>query len=244
VRKGIVFVMAVLVLSGSAAFGAFDVQFYADCAPNKYLSQTAYSSWWADEKADIIAGTVRPMEHGCYCGAYVCDPSEQAVYSFPPFGNRVHWVYWVPNISVNDFVSHGMQAKMRMDYDGVVYTYDFSQGGILVEDSPDAGWTTVTNFEACNGGVIGTFGHAWWVAYDQYAPTAEAFAARDAEIAGLIGHSTFVEGLIRFTASDPQEMSIRVDVAPEPASFVFLGTALVGLVGSRIRSSRRSRPRG
>lgn len=216
--------------AGSAAFGAFDAQFYVDVAPNKYLDPVGYGTWWAGVKAGIASGTYGNTQHGNHPGSLSIDPSEEAVYSFAPYGERTHWLYWVPGVSVSEFQSHNLQGKMRFDFAGVAYTYDWDSGGALVEDGPTVGWKTVGNFEAFNGGVIGTFGHAWWVGSGYVSPSPDAYQARDADLNSLIGTSTWVEGLIQFTASDPQTDGIRVSVTPEPASFLLIGTALAGMI--------------
>ena len=92
-----------------------------------------------------------------------------------------------------------------------------------------------------NGGIIGNFGHAWWVAYGEAPPTPEALRILNTDLDDILGSQTFLEGVVRFTASDPEEQNIRLGISPEPASMVLMGTALLGLIGHRrFRKKRRA----
>ncbi len=138
--------MSLLIVAGTAAHGALDVNFYAGCAPNKVLDIADYNAWWATTKTNVVNGTFINMTGGTYPGQLKCNPADEAVYSFAPYGARVHWIYWVPNITESEFLSHNFEGKMFFDWDGVEYTYDFS-AGTLILNAPDAGWSTVENYE-------------------------------------------------------------------------------------------------
>lgn len=239
-RLFLFFTASLLFLSCSFAYGAFDVFFGCDVAPNKALDISAYNTWWNTTKAAVVGGTFVDMTNAMYKWHHKVNPLDEAVYSFAPYGSRMHWVYWVPSITEAEFLTHNFEGKMHFDWEGSWYTYDFD-AGTMVPNTPDAGWYAVENYEVYNGGIIGTFGHAWWVAYGETSPTPEALRILNDDLDDILASSGWIVGSIHFTASDLQEMSMPMSVVPEPASLMLMGTALLGLIGRRcLRKKRRA----
>jgi hypothetical protein len=88
-------------------------------------------------------------------------------------GRRLHWIYWVPGKTIAQLQNCNFQVNWMVDWEGVDYVYDWDNYDLvqanLVGGIPTNGWIQPSSWIEYNGGVIGTFGFAWW-AYDDLAP--------------------------------------------------------------------------
>ncbi|MHB9038371.1 MAG: PEP-CTERM sorting domain-containing protein [Armatimonadota bacterium] len=209
----------------ATAVSASSVYLYADTAPNKYGSPN-WASWWATAKSDVVAGTFTNMRSGTYPGTNLFLPQDELVYSFGDLGHRLHWIYWIPDTTINSLRTN-FEVKLAIDWGGDDYALDWSTNGWLT-DGPNAGWTEPGSWEEYNGGVIGSLGLAFW-------------PSTPAEIVSLTGeinsYQTFARGTVRLENSngDWETESVQLQNAtaavPEPASVVLAILGLAPIAG-------------
>ena len=226
-----------------AAAAAAGVQLFADSAPNVYGSPD-WAPWWAATKADVVAGTFTDMRTGLHPGTHDIDPYDFIVYSTGDLGKRVHWIYWVPGETTASLDGR-FEVRFTLDWDGVTYTWDYLQGTwVDLASDPDAGWIQPGSWENYSGGVIGSFGMAWWSTDDDAPPFDTVGTPYDetdqADIDALrsvvLQYQTFMTGYVRTRASsaDPWEITtLRLTVIPSPSA------GLLGLVGLLIAGRMR-----
>ncbi|MBN2023255.1 MAG: hypothetical protein JW809_10740 [Pirellulales bacterium] len=232
-RFAIVVVLGVLFGLAAPAWAA--VQMYVDSAPNVYGSP-AWTPWWDATKPDVVAGTFTNLRTGTYPGTTVIDPYDEIVYSTGDLGKRLHWIYWLPGETVANLTDR-FEVKWVIDWDGEAWTLDATNNWVL--DDPSQGWAAPTRWEDYSGGVIGSLGFAWWATDDDALPTstdgnpynetdqADIDALRDM----VLGEQTYAIGMVRYREEPGDEWeytTLRVDVAPEPATVV-IWTVLGGL---------------
>jgi hypothetical protein len=215
-----------MVLAASAQ--AFDVYLYMDTAPNRYGSPD-WGPWWEAAKADVAAGKFVNMRSGWYPGTNKFIATEAIVYSTGDLGKRLHWIYWIPNATIEALQNAQFQAKQVMDWDGTDYAW-----GTDV-DTPEVGWYTPSSWVAYEGGVIGTFGNAWW-AYDDLAqpgdtngnPYDETDAADIAALAAeMYRYQTHSTGLVRwYEGCALKTLTLRGELAPVPEPFTIVLASL------------------
>ncbi len=233
------------------AIADFTVNLYVDSAPNRYGSPN-WTPWWDQTKTDVVAGNFTNMRTGTYPGTNWFDPYDEIVYSTGDLGKRIHWIYWIPGKS-KEQLNNLFQAKMVIDWNGIAYTYDWNQGGILVVDNPNIGWVQPGSWENYNNGVIGSFGHAWWATDNEALPYSNDGnpynetdqADIDALRAEIFKYQTYAIGKVRYRQdvnSGWEYKEIKLNVIPEPGTIILMGSGLIGVAGyAKIRLGRKSK---
>ena len=227
----------------SAGWASADLSFYVDTAPNVYGS-SSWAPWWTATKADVANGTFENMRSGMYPNSLRADPLECLVYSTGDLGKRMHFIYWLPGTTKAQATGL-FEVKWTVDWAGTEWTTDASNNWIV--DDANAGWSTPTNWEDYNSGVIGSMGFAYWVTDDWANPlsgdsdlynevdNADIYAMR----AAVLANQTHVNGMIRWRDSITdswQTKSLSVTFVPAPGAFLLvgMGLAMVGWVKRRV----------
>lgn len=243
-------ICCIILLSLSFPTFATNISLYADSAPNVYGSSN-WTPWWNQTKSDVVAGTFVNMRTGTYPGTKYIDPYDEIVYSTGDLGKRIHWIYWIPG-KTKASLDKLFQVKWVIDWDGSDWTYDWSAMD-WIEDGPEAGWVQPRSWEDYSGGVIGSFGFAWWAADDDAEPfdtdgkpyNETNQADIDALRSQVFQYQTYANGLIRYReseGSDWQYQNLKLEVIPEPSSMMLIGAGLASIAGySKVRLIRRNK---
>lgn len=147
---------------------AIEVNLYVDSAPNVYGSPN-YTPWWTQAKDDAVSGSFVNMANSvnpAFAGSTCMELEDMVVYSFGDLGKRLHFVYWVPDATIDDLTAKNFQIAMDYEWDGVTADFYARYFGST--------WLTPGSWTEYSGGVIGTAGFAWWGAYGINTPEALA----------------------------------------------------------------------
>lgn len=229
-------------------WGALTVSLNVDSAPNRYGS-SAWAPWWDQTKADVAAGTFTDMRTGTFPGTHYIDPKDEIVYSTMDLGKRLHWIYWLPSQNTAD-LGNNFQVKWVIDWDGEDWTLD--SYGDWAQDAPEVGWATPSSWENYSGGVIGSFGFAWWSTDNDAPPfstdTSDYNEVNQADIDALrnevLLYQTHATGYIRYRESGSapwQYADLRVEVVPEPGTLFAGALLLLPFLAGTVKTLRRSR---
>ena len=219
---------------------AISIDLYADSAPNVYGSPD-WTPWWTATKADVAAGTFTNLRTGTYPGTDMISPYDEIVYSTMDLGKRLHWIYWLPGQTTTG-LDGLFQVKWVIDWDGDAWSYNWTTYS-WIEDAPDAGWVQPGSWEDYSGGVIGSFGFAWWAGDNEAPPYDTGGSPWDetdqADINALAlevsQYQTYARGMTRYRNSTSDswqmgpEIQLRVQPVPEPSTILFFGLGIFGI---------------
>jgi len=216
-------------MAGTA--GAHEIRVYVDAAPNAYGSPD-WDSWLASAYQTAAAGNFVNMANSsnpANSGTTNFEIYDEVVYSFGDLGNRLHWVYYIPEATIEDLDGRFEISLLNTWNGDELDLYDWYY---------DSTWLQPTSWEEYEGGVIGTAGWAWWGAYEEN--TQEAL---DADIAAWITADESYEFTARIWGDDEvlQETTLisnRAAIVPEPTTMTLFGLGLAGFAVKRIRRKR------
>ncbi len=147
----------------------------------------------------------------------------------------MHWIYWIES-ATKAGLDDLFQVKWVVDWDGVEYTNDWNTNA-LVADSAETGWIQPASWEDYSGGVIGSFGFAWWAVLPQ---TPEELADE------VFMYQAHLKGLVRIredfnSAWCEQELNLTTIPLPAPGALAGVGLLSVGGISfaRRRRIARR-----
>ena len=198
------------------------VYLYLDAAPNAYGSPN-FDPWLANADSTASNGTFANMANSTKSankGSTNFEMADMAVYSIGDLGHRMHAVYWIPGQTVASLTS-----PTDRFFTSVLYQWDGVGFDGYADDLKLTTWLTPSpgRMRDYNGGVIGTFGWAWWAAYG--VNTSEAVAADIAEWDKYQGNITFRVKL----GIDVYEITGNHTPVPLPGTLMLLGSGLAGL---------------
>lgn len=239
-------VLVLMVITAVCACAAPGVNLYADSAPNAY-GATAFAAWQTSAYAAAVNGSFINMANGAFPNSTYFAATDAIVYSTGDLGKRLHWVYWLPNTTIAQ-LSGCFQVKDVVTYkDGTSETYDWGTG-TMVADGTNVGWIQPSKWIEYQGGVVGTFGNAWW-AYDDAAlpydtdgkPYNQTDAADVAAVADwMYSEQAFWTGVVRYrndVNSEWSETNLQLTLAdpavPEPMSMLLGALGLSSIAGLR-----------
>ena len=217
-----------------------------DSAPNVYGSPN-WAPWWTATKADVIAGTFTDMRTGTFPGTHTMDPYDEIVYSTMDLGKRLHWIYNVPDETTTALAGR-FEVKWVIDWAGDAWTLE---GGNWELDGAEVGWSTPTNWENYDGGVIGSLGFAWWSTDGDAPPFSTdsnpynevTQADIDALRAEVLQYQTYAIGMIRYRADENaswEYMDLTVQAVPEPTTMIAGALLLLPFGASLLRRMRKA----
>lgn len=229
---------------GVTSVNAVTVDLYVDAAPNKFGSPL-WNGWWNQAKSDVVAGNFTNLRSGTYPGSTTIDPLDMIVYSTGDLGKRTSWIYWVPDASIQGLTGN-FEVKWVIDWAGYDWTLDSNNNWAL--DAADTGWAQPSSWEGYNGGVIGSFGNAWWATDNDALPfstDADLYNETDnADIQAfrtmVFGNQTYITGMVRYRESEStpwQYEEIRLNVPETGCTITLLSLGMLGLAGLRRKFS-------
>ena len=224
-KRGLLFVLAVMVVGLWAVSAQASVFLYVDAAPNVYGSPD-YSAWEANAFQTAADGTFVNMANAhdpAHIGTTNFDIEDEVVYSFGDLGKRLTWVYWVPGETVDALAGtdrFAISLTNVWDGDALDFYQDY-YGSTWLEPTK---WQDYdVDNDGQSDGVIGTAGMAWWGAYG--VNTQEAL---DADLAAWDPSSETWIFTARLDGED-YSMTCNRNPVPEPATMALFGLGLVGL---------------
>ncbi|MCC6489623.1 MAG: PEP-CTERM sorting domain-containing protein [Candidatus Hydrogenedentes bacterium] len=223
-----------MALTFGGVAGADPIYLYVDAAPNVYGSAD-YPAWLAAAYAAAANGTFVNMANGinpANVGTTDFEIQDEVVYSFGDLGNRLTFIYWIPDETVANLGNNDLfQINLTNVWDGDVDDFYLSYyGQSWLEPTK---WENYTN-AAGQSGVIGTAGMAWWGAYG-----VNTQAALDADIASWIQATESWIFTARLNGTDYSLTANRDgQPVPEPATMTLLGIGLAGMAAAQWRRTK------
>lgn len=236
--KNLVFALLLATCLPAGNVLADTVNLFVDSAPNVYGSPD-YPAWRDNAYAAAANGTFVNMANShdpANAGTTNFEMEDAMVYSFGDLGRRLHFVYWIEGVTVEQITGQ-FQIAMYYEWDGVTYDfYNEYYGSTWL--SPSSWINYDADGDGDTDGVIGTAGFAWWGAYGVNTP--EALAQDLAEWDLYQGDITF---MVRLNGVEYSLVAHHAAPVPEPGTLFLLGSGLIG-IGVYVKRGLETSSRG
>jgi len=180
-----------------------------------------YTGWWDNaKKQDAADGSFVNMLNSvnpANGGTTNFEIQDAVVYNFEDWGRRLHFVYWLPNTSI-ELLTGRFQISMDYVWDGVTKDYYDEY-----DESDSQIWLEPTLWEEYEDGVIGSAGFSLWGAY--YENTQTELDGDIAEWEKSLGNVTIHTSLDGVTTS----LTAYHQPVPEPSTIILLAAGFGGL---------------